>query len=85
MSPFLFLPKDWGIAPQASPEAARAEGSKFRLGLVSDIEVPGSASPAVLLSSCVTLSNPFDLSEPLNPHHKLALVKGILGKKLLGQ
>lgn len=56
------------MAPQAGPEAAGAEGSEFRLGLVSEIEVPGSASPAVLPSSCVTLSNPFDLSEPLNPH-----------------
>lgn len=56
------------MAPQAGPEAAGAEGSKFRLGPISDIEVPGSASLAVLLSSCVTLSNPFDLSEPLNSH-----------------
>lgn len=31
------------MAPQTGPEAVEAEGSKFRLGLVSGIEVSGSA------------------------------------------
>ena len=39
-----FTPKDWRMSPQTSPEAVEAEGSTFRLGLGSGIEVPGSAS-----------------------------------------